>query len=93
MKCDVPANRVRSSRRLEAESKRNLEVIWLLRRLSPDFKTIADFRRINRAAILVTHQVNITALTGRIPASGEVFLLEIGRDGTISVVDEILIDP
>ncbi len=30
--------------------KRNLEVIWLLRRLSPDFKTIADFRRINRAA-------------------------------------------
>ena len=43
-------NRVRSSRRLEAESKRNLEVIWLLRRLSPDFKTIANFRRINRAA-------------------------------------------
>ena len=43
-------NRVRSSRRLEAESKRNLEVIWLLRRLSPDFKMIADFRRINRAA-------------------------------------------
>ena len=44
-------NRVRSSRRLEAESKRNLEVIWLLRRLSPDFKTIADFRRINRAGV------------------------------------------
>ena len=43
--------------------------------------------------VLVTHQVNITALTGRIPTSGEVFLLEIGRDGTISVVDEILIDP
>ena len=43
--------------------------------------------------VLVTHQVNITALTGRIAASGEVFLLEIGRDGTISVVDEILIDP
>ena len=43
--------------------------------------------------VLVTHQVNITALTGRIPSSGEVFLLEIGRDGTISVVDEILIEP
>ena len=43
--------------------------------------------------VLVTHQVNITALTGRIPALGEVFLLEIGRDGTISVVDEILIGP
>ena len=44
-------------------------------------------------AIMVTHQVNITALTGRGPASGEVFLLKIGRDDTISFVDEILIDP
>jgi len=43
-------NRVRSSRRLEAETRRNLEVIWLMRRLTPDFKTIADFRRDNRAA-------------------------------------------
>ena len=43
--------------------------------------------------VLVTHQVNITALTGRIPASGELFLLRIGRDDTISVVDEILIGP
>jgi transposase len=37
-------NRVRSSRRLERECQRNLEVIWLMRRLAPDFKTIADFR-------------------------------------------------
>ena len=43
-------NRVRSSRRLEAETQRNIEVIWLLRHLRPDFKTIADFRRDNRAA-------------------------------------------
>ena len=43
-------NRVRSSRRLEAETHRNLEVIWLLRHLKPDFKTIADFRRDNHAA-------------------------------------------
>src|SRR3982074_56736 len=43
-------NRVRSSGRLEAESHRNIEVIWLLRHLKPDFKTIADFRRDNRAA-------------------------------------------
>src|ERR1700682_3590266 len=43
-------NRVRSSRRLETESHRNIEVIWLLRSLKPDFKTIADFRRDNRAA-------------------------------------------
>jgi len=43
-------NRIRSSRRLEAEAHRNIEVIWLIRRLTPDFKTIADFRRDNRAA-------------------------------------------
>lgn len=41
-------NRTRSSRRLERECKRNVEVMWLLSRLAPDFKTIADFRRINR---------------------------------------------
>jgi len=43
-------NRIRSSRRLEAETHRNVEVIWLLRHLKPDFKTIADFRRDNRNA-------------------------------------------
>ncbi|MGH8523726.1 MAG: transposase, partial [Gammaproteobacteria bacterium] len=43
-------NRIRSSRRLEVESGRNLELIWLLRGLQPDFKTIADFRKDNRAA-------------------------------------------
>src|SRR3982750_2448775 len=43
-------NRVRSSRRLEAETHRNVEVIWLLRHLKPDFKTIADFRRDTHAA-------------------------------------------
>ena len=41
---------MRSSRQLEAEAHRNIEVIWLLRHLKPDFKTIADFRRDNRAA-------------------------------------------
>jgi transposase len=44
-------NRVRSSRGLEREAGRNLEVIWLLRKLRPDFKTIADFRRDNAAGI------------------------------------------
>lgn len=43
-------NRIRSSRRLEAETHRNIEVIWLLRHLKPAFKTIADFRRDNRKA-------------------------------------------
>jgi len=44
-------NRIRSSRRLEQEALRNLEVIWLLRKLKPDFKTIADFRKDNKKAL------------------------------------------
>ncbi|HWY03215.1 MAG TPA: IS1182 family transposase [Candidatus Acidoferrum sp.] len=44
-------NRVQSSRRLEREAGRNIEVIWLLGRLIPDHKTIADFRKGNGAAI------------------------------------------
>ncbi len=44
-------NRVRSSRRLEKETHRNLEVIWLLRGLRPSYKTIADFRKDNLKAL------------------------------------------
>ena len=44
-------NRVQSSRRLEREAGRNLEVIWLLGRLVPDDKTVADFRKENGTAI------------------------------------------
>lgn len=44
-------NRVRSSRMLERETQRNVEVMWLLSKLKPDFKTIADFRTDNLAAI------------------------------------------
>lgn len=44
-------NRVRSSRRLEREAQRNVEVMWLLGKLAPDYKTIADFRRDNGKAI------------------------------------------
>src|SRR5437660_8458141 len=44
-------NRVQSSRRLEHEAGRNVEVMWLTRRLAPDHKTIADFRKDNGRAI------------------------------------------
>lgn len=40
-------NRIRSSRKLEREAQRNVELMWLLGKLTPDFKTIADFRRDN----------------------------------------------
>ena len=44
-------NRIQSSRRLEREAGRNIELMWLTGRLMPDFKTIADFRRDNGPAI------------------------------------------
>ena len=47
---------VRSSRRLEAETRRNLEVIWLCQGASPSYKTIADFRKDNAAALRATNR-------------------------------------
>ena len=44
-------NRIQSSRRLERETQRNIELMWLIGRLMPDFKTIADFRKDNGPAI------------------------------------------
>lgn len=44
-------NRIQSSRRLEREAGRNVELMWLLGRLAPDFKTIADFRKNNGKGI------------------------------------------
>ncbi len=45
-------NGIRSTRKLENEANRNIEVMWLLRRLKPDFKTIADFRKENRSNLV-----------------------------------------
>lgn len=44
-------NRIQSSRRLEREAQRNVELMWLTGRLTPDFKTIADFRHDNGKGI------------------------------------------
>jgi transposase len=53
-------NRIRSSRRLEAETKRNVEVMWLMEKLTPDDKTISNFRKDNAKALKkVFRQFNI----------------------------------
>jgi transposase len=44
-------NRIQSSRRLEREANRNIELMWLTKGLAPDFKTIADFRKNNGKGI------------------------------------------
>ena len=51
-------NRVQSSRRLEREAQRNIELMWLTGRLAPDFKTIADFRKDNGEAIRAVYQAD-----------------------------------
>jgi len=60
-------NRIQSSRRLEREAQRNVELMWLTQRLTPDFKTIADFRKDNgqgiknacRTFISLCHKMNM----------------------------------
>ena len=44
-------NQIRSSRKLEKETHRNVELMWLMKKLKPDFKTIADFRKDNLKGI------------------------------------------
>jgi transposase len=58
-------NRVQSSRRLEREAGRNLEVMWLTGRLAPDHKTIADFRKDNGSSISASMSRMRAALTWR----------------------------
>ncbi len=84
-------NQVRSSRRLEKECHRNLEVIWLIKRLSPDFKTIADFRKENASAIKGACQAFIQfcrqadLLTGRLVAiDGSKFKAAASKDRALT---------
>lgn len=53
LKLDIDGylHKIRSSRKLEQETHRNVELMWLLRQLTPDFKTIADFRKDNARAL------------------------------------------
>jgi transposase len=66
---------VPSSRRLEQEARRHLELIWLTGQLAPDFKTIADFRRDSAEAIRATCRQFIVLCRGlRLLARGDVAL-------------------
>jgi transposase len=54
-------NQIRSSRRLEAECRRNVDLMWLLGRLYPDHKSIAEFRRVHRDAVTAAGSAILTA--------------------------------
>lgn len=57
-------SRIQSSRRLQREAQRNVEVMWLTGHLAPDFKTIADFRRNNGSGIRNTFRQFIVICRG-----------------------------
>jgi transposase len=63
---------IRSSRRLEAECRRNVELMWLLGRLEPDYKSIAEFRRMHREAVSAAgaELVRLARSVGLIRGSG-----------------------
>ncbi len=69
-------NRITTSRRLETESHRNLEVLWLMRRLQPDFKTIADFRKDNATAIRAASRAFIEFCRDEQLLSKELFAID-----------------
>jgi hypothetical protein len=66
-------NRVQSSRRLEREAGRNVELMWLLGRLIPDHKTVADFRKHYGSAIDVQSRESNTSARGRLSDLGPIF--------------------
>ncbi len=59
-------NRIQSSRCLERETQRNVELMWLTERLSPDFKTIAGFRKDNHRGIKSTYKTFVHLFTTEI---------------------------
>jgi transposase len=71
-------NRIRSSRKLEAECRRNIEVWWLLRELKPGYHTIADFRKDNADALKNAFKIFVSFLKGQDLFSKEL----IAVDGT-----------
>jgi transposase len=70
------ANQMRSSRRLEREAARNIEVQWLVNRLTPSFKTIADFRRDHPLAIVGVVRAFVRFCRGQSLYGGELLAID-----------------
>jgi transposase len=69
-------NQVRSSRRLERETLRNLEVLWLINRVMPSYKTIADFRKDHASAIVGVCRAFIQFCRGQALFGGELLAID-----------------
>jgi len=81
-------HRIRSSRLLEAECQRNVEVIWLLGKLTPDFKTIADFRKDNLKPLkAVNRQFNVLCRKLEL-FGGELLAIDGSKFGAVNARDQ-----
>jgi transposase len=81
-------NRIRSSRLLEAECYRNVEVIWLLGKLAPDFKTIADFRKDNLKPLRAVNR-QFTVLCRKLELfGGELLAIDGSKFGAVNARDQ-----
>jgi transposase len=81
-------HRIRSSRLLEAECQRNVEVIWLLGKLAPDFKTIADFRKDNLKPLRAVNR-QFTALCRKLGLfGGELLAIDGSKFGAVNARDQ-----
>jgi len=86
--CRVPGRELRSSRLLEAECHRNVEVIWLLGKLAPDFKTIADFRKDNLKPLRAVSR-QFTVLCRRLELfGGELLAIDGSNFGAVNARDQ-----
>src|SRR5882724_5472603 len=74
-------NQVRSSRRLECEARRNLEVMWLLRGLMPGYRTIADFRKNNPTALKAANREFVLLARSLDLLGGELVAIDGAFDG------------
>ena len=81
-------HRIRSSRLLEAECQRNVEVIWLLGKLAPDFKTIADFRKDNPKPLRAVNR-QFTVLCRKLELfGGQLLAIDGSKFGAVNARDQ-----
>jgi transposase len=81
-------HRIRSSRLLEAECQRNVEVIWLLGKLTPDFKTIADFRKDNLKPLRAVNR-QFTVLCRKLELfGGQLLAIDGSKFGAVNARDQ-----
>lgn len=77
-------NQIRSSRKLEREAGRNVELLWLLRQLRPDFKTIANFRRENSQALVLACRAFVRFCREQSLVGGQLVAIDGSKFGAVA---------